>query len=516
MSQAKECPRCRSPLEIPNPAPDRITCGKCGAVIKRKAEPAPSAVKAGPAPIAAPTRPTPQAPPAATSQGGLLIAGGIIAAVLVLGCVPVIGIGMAWMYGGRTSDPAPEKRAGQVKNDLEKLPNVDRPEKEKPVVPVKPIGPPPMPPRVRAAIDRGAEHLKRRILAGAKLSNLSDAQFRGAFTGVETGTIALAGLSLLEAGVSPKDEAVVRAQMVVRQNIARVNHIYSLGAVLFFLNRLGEANALDDGDRRLQRNLALQIIAGQRSNGLWTYNNPHLTEDQENRLLQELEAKTYRPTKPPISTSNSMTQFALLALWGSRNKVPVRQPILHAAARFHSTQWAHGTWSYARPDMPRNFQDSNTCAGLLALAMEKVLREDKEFQGQAGITDPPANRDADDQCARAFSHLSSVIGRTKNDPIAKHNYHGKIIKADSYGDYYFLWCLERVSVIYDLKTIRGKDWYGWGSDVILQHQLPDGHWQDLHGDVGDTCFAILFLTRANLARDLTERIRTRGGMKIVE
>ena len=85
------------------------------------------------------------------------------------------------------------------------------------------------------------------------------------------------------------------------------------------------------------------------------------------------------------------------------------------------------------------------------------------------------------------------------------------VMADAHGDYYFLWSLERVAVIYDLKDIGGKDWYGWGSEVILQNQRVDGAWQETHGDINDTCFALLFLTRANLAKDLTESIRTRGG-----
>ena len=110
--------------------------------------------------------------------------------------------------------------------------------------------------------------------------------------------------------------------------------------------------------------------------------------------------------------------------------------------------------------------------------------------------------------------LARSIGKTKNDPAPFHNLShltGNVVKANAYGDYYFLWCLERVGVIYDVNQIGGKDWYGWGSDVIVQNQNPGGFWQDKHGDVCDTCFAILFLTRANLAKDLTESIRTRGG-----
>jgi hypothetical protein len=58
-----------------------------------------------------------------------------------------------------------------------------------------------------------------------------------------------------------------------------------------------------------------------------------------------------------------------------------------------------------------------------------------------------------------------------------------------------------------LKTIGDKDWYGWGSKLILDTQRPDGSWEDRHGDVPDTCFAMLFLCRTNLAKDLTESLR---------
>jgi hypothetical protein len=145
----------------------------------------------------------------------------------------------------------------------------------------------------------------------------------------------------------------------------------------------------------------------------------------------------------------------------------------------------------------------------MALAMDQTLREDKRFRGQA-VDDTPANPLADKQRDAGFAYLTKVIGRTKNDPVGPKS-QGKIIRADAWGDLYFLWCLERVAVIYDLKTIGGKDWYAWGSEHILDNQQSNGSWVDLHGDVCDTCFAILFLTRANLAKDLTESIRTRGG-----
>ena len=74
--------------------------------------------------------------------------------------------------------------------------------------------------------------------------------------------------------------------------------------------------------------------------------------------------------------------------------------------------------------------------------------------------------------------------------------------------YYFLWSLERVAVALNLDTIGKKDWYGWGAEILLENQLPNGVWSGEYGDSGaDTCFALLFLKRANLARDLTAQIK---------
>src|SRR5262249_38945041 len=74
--------------------------------------------------------------------------------------------------------------------------------------------------------------------------------------------------------------------------------------------------------------------------------------------------------------------------------------------------------------------------------------------------------------------------------------------------YYFLWSLERVAVAYGLETIGSKDWYAWGAEILLQTQETNGSWQGRYADGGvDTCFALLFLRRANLAKDLTASLR---------
>jgi hypothetical protein len=69
--------------------------------------------------------------------------------------------------------------------------------------------------------------------------------------------------------------------------------------------------------------------------------------------------------------------------------------------------------------------------------------------------------------------------------------------------YYFLWSLERVAVAWGLETIGTKDWYAWGAEVLVANQQRNGGWEGANGEGGpDTCFALLFLRRANLAHDL--------------
>jgi hypothetical protein len=75
---------------------------------------------------------------------------------------------------------------------------------------------------------------------------------------------------------------------------------------------------------------------------------------------------------------------------------------------------------------------------------------------------------------------------------------------------YYVWSIERIGVLYDLTKIgkQNLDWYHWGVDVLLPTQHPSGKWETFsyHGanDLSDTCFALLFLKRVNLAQDLTD------------
>ena len=60
-------------------------------------------------------------------------------------------------------------------------------------------------------------------------------------------------------------------------------------------------------------------------------------------------------------------------------------------------------------------------------------------------------------------------------------------------------------------SVANRDWYGWGCRILLPRQQPDGSWTNGgypgNWPVVDTCFALLFLKQANLAQDLTAKLR---------
>ncbi|MGH7173323.1 MAG: hypothetical protein ACRELG_23825, partial [Gemmataceae bacterium] len=75
---------------------------------------------------------------------------------------------------------------------------------------------------------------------------------------------------------------------------------------------------------------------------------------------------------------------------------------------------------------------------------------------------------------------------------------------------YAMWSIERVGALYHLRKINGKEWYPWGVDLLLQRQEGDGAWRVGHyfdaTAVIDTCFALLFLRRADFAQDLSKKL----------
>ncbi|MCI0461723.1 MAG: hypothetical protein L0Z62_32630 [Gemmataceae bacterium] len=194
--------------------------------------------------------------------------------------------------------------------------------------------------------------------------------------------------------------------------------------------------------------------------------------------------------RPSGRDDNSNTQFAILALWAARrHDVPVEQSLALAEARFRASQRPGGGWGY--PYQGGGQTGPMTCVGLLGLAAG--LGADKDGQAP-GANAVQAKNPTIERGLQALGQSIDHPGKGKRGVSA-----------------YFLWSVERVGVLYDLRTIGKKDWYRWGVEILLPSQRADGSWH-LGGSHGsdatlDTCMALLFLKRANLTEDLTRNLR---------
>lgn len=203
-------------------------------------------------------------------------------------------------------------------------------------------------------------------------------------------------------------------------------------------------------------------------------------------------------TKSGRPTDNSNTQFAILGLLAAvQHDLPLERACALIVQRFHVSQQQDGHWNY-RFSGKQKGRPAMTAAGLLGLAIQYGLAHDQDRSAsKVGQVQDPA-------VEKGFHYLAQFIDKPlgekrprpkKNDPL----------------DYYFLWSVERCGVLYKRRQIGGKDWYPWGVELLLDHQQSDGRW--MHGNypgspkpIADTCFALLFLKRANLAKELTKKL----------
>jgi hypothetical protein len=383
---------------------------------------------------------------------------------------------------------------------------------------------------ITGAIRRGTQYLRSRQRPG------------GSWRHAEMGATALAGLTLLECGAAPDDRAVASAARYVRRTGIPCANTYSISLAILFLDRLGEP-----ADVPLIESLTVRLLAGQNAEGGWSYGCPAIPPEETYRLTtlllrrrqlvgrrgpppaappreprepapeirQQIARLQRGPAAPPGYGDNSNTQFATLALWvARRHGLPVADALARLAARYRKSQRPDGGWNYTSAEnmaaaavpppggkpSPPALTTSMTCAGLLGLAVAHGA-------GAGG----PSDIDKDDAIRDGLEALAAApdnpLGGPK-DPPDHYFFDG--------GSYYTLWSLERVGVVLGLTTLGGKDWYAGGARALVARQKTNGSWQGTYAaGEADTCFALLFLCRSNLARDLSAgvggRIRDPGG-----
>lgn len=416
------------------------------------------------------------------------------------------------------------------------------------------LGPPGAgPPKIAKAVEKGVAYLKQRLTGPGHLYYFGDTPDPG------IGAAALAGLTLVECNVPPSDPAVQQAIGWVRRSARNTRFTYTLALSVLFLDRLMERKDVSAEDKATYKDIirrhALQMIAAQHVTGGWNYNCQVMTEEEQTSLLRQLQTRNFKPgwfsvpgQFPSNYHDNSISQFVTLALWAARKHgIPVHETLALEEKRYRQQQQEDGSWSYNERVLKA--RDATTCAGLIGLAVGRGIRDEvnsPQPQGKPASSHQKVDVTKDPAIQKGLLYVSRVIGKeSKLSPREKAKRHkhtkdldelnrqlleertgnrraillqiqkldndelatGILFEADAWGDLYFLWSLERVAMVYDLKTINNKDWYSWGAEIIVANQKEDGSWQERFPGVPDTCFALLFLKRVNIVKDLTNKLR---------
>lgn len=210
-------------------------------------------------------------------------------------------------------------------------------------------------------------------------------------------------------------------------------------------------------------------------------------------VTQQVGMRKDQWAKKQSHDDNSNTQFAMLALWAARRHgVPTEQALMISDQRFTTSQNVDGGWGY---HLRGGSSATMTCVGLLGLAMGHGAKG-PAAKAAGGLS-------AEDPAIQAgLRKLGSHLGEPVEAPQAG-------LRMENL---YLLWSVERVAMLYHLKTIGAKDWYGWGAQILVVNQRADGGWDNGGGYHGadptvNTSFALLFLKRSNLVQDLTENLR---------
>ncbi len=403
------------------------------------------------------------------------------------------------------------------------------------------------------------QEIERSIKAG---TDALKAKYRNGIGGTpgavdySVGSACLAGLAMLEGGVPANDPAVKTITDAIRSTSYHQTSTYHVSLCLMFLDRLG-----DPADVVRIQMLAMRLLTGQTSTGGWGYSCCQAPSADDVRWLQAIKPDQGAGKLHPdierygqalaaargaagaggfTGDDNSNTQFGVMATWMARKHgAPVEGALELIEKRFMATQNLQtGNWPYS-PGVAggvAHTTPSMYCAGLLGMSTAVARREEKrkgegpkaEPKTKAKVEpekpndpfyNPPAPKvepkkeapkitDARDMVVqRAFQGL----GATMAEQIRNGNgilLGGQATAGHGRFDLYFLWSLERACVIYGIEKVGGFDWYDIGSTALVRSQTNDGSWT-IGGYAAEinTSFAVLFLCRSNLARDLSGKVQ---------
>ena len=351
--------------------------------------------------------------------------------------------------------------------------------------------PAPAPAEIARAIQQGSDFVKARAKDA-----FEDETFH------ETGELTV--LTLAHCGANMKDDAFAKGLAFLEKVEPRYTYRTALLAMA-----LAEVNP-----RRYQWKIAhcaQWLVDTQLAGGEWGYPGtvqgsqrkpegvrvapPPPPEGTEPGAAPLPQARILVTKRSSITTSGvargdfSNTQFAILGLRACREAgVEVPKETWKAALDYvRKWQRPDGGWGYVIAGEPdESSYASLTCAGVCSLAIALNALGTKDVKADAGLK-------------KGLGWLDGHLDLAQNVGIEASS-----VLGPSPWQYYHLYSLERVGRVLSLDTVGKHAWYAEGARWLLSNQQGDGHWADaeIRGSrpsyftVADTCFALLFLTRA--------------------
>lgn len=160
-------------------------------------------------------------------------------------------------------------------------------------------------------------------------------------------------------------------------------------------------------------------------------------------------------------------------------------------------------WSYCRKDAHGEGDlatyGSMTAAALCGLV---ILRDELENDPAMQKRWKPVENECDQMLSDGMAWMVMNWAMDHNPKRGMHRY------------FYYLYTVERLGMLGGLDYIGAHDWYFQGAKILLEQQTPGGAWAEGNeippSDLWNTCYALLFLKRAEEGIDRPKPVFTGG------
>ncbi len=303
---------------------------------------------------------------------------------------------------------------------------------------------------------------------------------RGKAGNGQTGETALIALAMLKADVPVTDPTLTACITKIRLRILSGGYsperqggadIYEAAVVAMAL-----AN-LDAESRRAELGIIARFLVGrQNGNGSWDYTGRDKGD-------------------------TSISQYAVLGLWEAENAGADVPPEVwdRAAGFFMSVQADGGSWNYHRDEgavYPETLSMTAAGVGSLLICQRQLTRFRRGADSASSLLTPMSvdNQRTKYDVQTSFARLDSSVKRGL--AWLGSNFTTKSGGIIGQSAYYCLYGIERIGALAEKDTIGRVDWFEQGRSFIHNGQRGDGSWDSQHGDVPNTVWCCLFLTKS--------------------